>query len=96
MMKDLRDLYERLRGLPWPTLGATVGDFALYEALLAGCADTAVRGGTLDMSKVPEPDEETINKVRVLQKKDDPTSEEKAFLDYFELLEEIRLALGGS
>ena len=42
-MKDLKLLYERLRALPSPALAKNVGDFALYEALLAGCADRVVR-----------------------------------------------------
>ena len=95
-MRDVRNLHERLRSLPWPALAGTVGDFALYETLLAGCADTAVRGGVLDVSKVPDPDEETIRQVQVLRKKHHLTSEEMKFLEYFNLLEEIGIALKDS
>jgi hypothetical protein len=54
-----------------------------------------MRGGLLDVSKVPIPDQETFTQVRMLRKKGDWSQEETAFLEYFDLLEEIRLALGG-
>ncbi len=46
--------------MPWPALANNVGDFALYDSLLAGCADRVVRGGLLDVSKIPVPDAETV------------------------------------
>jgi hypothetical protein len=94
-MKDVKLLYERLRALPSPALAKSVGDFALYESLLAGCADRVVRGGLLDVSKIPVPDAETVAYASELRAKSNHTSEETAFLGYFDLLEEIRLALIG-
>jgi len=94
-MNDVKALYERLRTIPSPALGKSVGDFALYESLLAGCADRVVRGGLLDISRVPMPDDETLAHVDMLRKKGDRPDEETAFLECFDLLEEIRAALGG-
>jgi hypothetical protein len=95
-MKELKLLYERLRALPSPALAKNVGDFALYEALLAGCADRVVRGALLDVLKIPVPDVETVAYTSELRAKSNRTSEEVIFLEYFDLLEQVRLALAGS
>jgi hypothetical protein len=50
----------------------------------------------LDLSTVPSPDEGRAEFVAELRAKQTLTADERAFLDYFELLEEIRSALGGS
>jgi hypothetical protein len=92
-MKDVTQLYGRLRTLPWPALGKNVGDFALYDTLLAGCADRVARGEPLDVPKVPVPDQGTLSQVKLLRKKAELTQAERAFLEYFDLLEEIRYAL---
>jgi hypothetical protein len=34
--------------------------FALYEAVPVGCVDRVVRGGLLDVLKIPVPDAETV------------------------------------
>jgi hypothetical protein len=94
-MRDVKALYERLRATPWPALAGSIEDFPLYESLLAGCADQVVKGYPLDISKVPTPDHKTVAQVAMLRKKGDKSQEEMAFLDYFDLLEEIRLALAG-
>ena len=83
-MKDVKLLYDRLRALQWPTLAKNVGDFALYESLLAGCADRAVRGGLLDLSKIPVPDAETLAYTSELRAKSNRTSEEVVFLEYLD------------
>lgn len=94
-MNDVKAPYQSLRAMPWPALARSVGDFALYESLLAGCADQVMRGGLIDVSKVPTPDEGTVTHVRVLRAKADRSQEETAFLEYFDLLEEIRASLAG-
>jgi hypothetical protein len=93
MSKNVKQLYDRLRALKWPALGKSVGDFALYDALLAGCADLVTHGGQLDGSKIPAPDNETVSQINLIRQKDELTHEEKAFLEYFDLLEEIRHVL---
>ena len=44
---------------------------------------------------VPGPDEGTLKAVADLHAKSALSADERAFLEYFELLEEIRSALGG-
>jgi hypothetical protein len=92
-MKDIEPLYQRLRALPWPVLAKNVGDFALYEVLLVGCAVRAARGSLVDVSEVPGPDEQTVSIISVLREKSNQSENEKAFLEYFDLLAEIRSAL---
>jgi hypothetical protein len=94
-MKTIRPLYERLSALPFPTLGRSIGDFPFYEALLAGCASRIANGYLLDLSTVPSPDEETLKAVAELRAKTSLCADERAFLEYFDLTEEIRIALGG-
>jgi hypothetical protein len=81
--------------MPWPALAGSVGDFGLYDSLLAGCADRVLRGGLLDVSKVPIPDDETVAHVNMLRAKVNRSQEEAAFLQYFDLAEEIRSVLAG-
>lgn len=94
-MEDAKKLYERLQALPWPALAGQIGDFALYESLLAGCLHRAANHHLLDLSSLPLPDEETIRAVAEFRSKAQPSAEETEFLEYFELLETIRFALGG-
>ena len=70
-MQQVKLLYDRLRALPCPSLAKGVGDFVLYDSLLAGCADTDARGRLLDLSKVPAPDSETVEFVTSLRRKYD-------------------------
>jgi len=93
---SLQQLYEHLRNLPPPELGKHVKDFALYEALLVGFADRVVSGEVVDLSQLPVPDEETVKQIDVLRQKDQRTSEEKDFLEYFGVLEEMRSKLARS
>jgi hypothetical protein len=53
------------------------------------------RGAPVDVDKIPEPDEETARYVAELRAKGTLTDDERAFLDYFDLLERIRAALLG-
>lgn len=94
-MKTVKLLYEQFRALPFPALGRSIGDFPLYEALLAGCASRLANGYLLDISTVPSPDEETLKAVTEFRAKTSLSDDERAFLEYFDLMEEIRLALGG-
>lgn len=95
-MAAVKQLYERLRALPWPSLGGSIGDFPLFEALIAGCAHRVANGQFLDRSTVPRPDEGTLKAVASLRAKPSLSTDEQAFLEYFDLLEEIRSALQGS
>lgn len=92
-MQDIKQLYERLRQMPFPTLGKEVGDFPLYDSLLAGYAERVSQGQQVNPSEVPLPDEETVKYVRELGARKTLSATERAFLEYFELLEQIQLAL---
>ncbi len=58
-------------------------------------AHVLLAGHLLDLSTVPSPDEGTLKSVAELRAKATLSADERAFLEYFELLEEIRFALGG-
>jgi hypothetical protein len=92
-MGGIKVLFDNLRRSPFPALGKRVGDFPFYDSLLAGCADRASRGERIPRSEIPVSDEETARFVSELRKKSATTDEERAFLQYFDLLEQIRFAL---
>ena len=92
-MKDMKLLYARLCALRFPSLGRSIGNFALYDALLAGFASRAAQGCLVNVAEVPVPDEQTITQVTKLRAKGSRSQDEMAFLDYFDALEEIRSAL---
>lgn len=92
-MESVKTLYERLRALPWPALAGSIGDFPLYESLIAGCADRAANGHDVDAATLPRPDAETLTAVAALRAKPTLTAAERAFLEYFELVEQISSAL---
>ena len=92
-MSEIKKLFDRLRQLPFPGLGKRVGDFALYDTLLAGCVERASRGEQIVLSEIPASDQETARCVAEMRQKSDISDEECAFVQYFDLLEEIRMAL---
>jgi hypothetical protein len=53
------------------------------------------RGRVIDVSKVPEPDKDTLAYVRFLRGKPALSQDERELLEYFDVLEEIRLCLSG-
>jgi hypothetical protein len=93
-VKHIERLYAKLRALPFRALGKNIGDFPLYDALLAGLASRAAQGHFVEISEIPAPDEPTISHASMLRKKGDKSPAEMAFLEYFDFLEEIRSALG--
>jgi hypothetical protein len=68
-----------------------VSDFSLYDALLAGLASRAAQDHFDENSAIPAPDEPTTSYASMLRKKGGKSSAEIAFLEYFDLLEEIDL-----
>jgi len=93
MASQIQELFGYLHRAPFPSLGKRVGDFPLYDSLLAGCAERASRGEMVLPSEIPVSDDETSKCVAELRQKSDISQEEQAFLDYFDLLEQIRTAL---
>ena len=94
-MSDLKATCEHIRRLPWPVLAKSTRDFGLYDSLLMGYADRALHGEHFDSSDIPIPDAETIEFVNGLRTQHRLLADEKAFLEYFDLLEQVRLALTG-
>ena len=92
-MAKIKELFDGLQQQPFPDLGKRVGDFPLYDSLLAGCAERASRGELIPQSDIPIPDEETARFVSELRQKSVISGEEHAFLMYFDSLEQIRLFL---
>lgn len=93
MASEIQALYEQLRVTPFPDLGKQVGDFVLYDSLLAGCADRAARGESIPLADIPMPDDETLRRVNELRLKRELGSDEAEFLRYFVLQERIRVIL---
>jgi hypothetical protein len=89
MSKDIHDLFEQLRNTPFPELGKVVGDFALYDSLLAGTVSSFLAGTKVDLEAVPVPDQETETTLCAL-KKNSLDRQEDEFLKYAQLLDELR------
>ena len=93
-MSDVVDgLFARVRSAGFPSLGRRVGDFPLFDALLAGCASRHVRGELVSAAELPVPDEETVRHVVKLRVASSIGADEYEFLQYFDLLEELRASL---
>lgn len=90
MSEDIHALFERLRGTPFPELGKAVGDFALYDSLLAGTISSFLAGADVDVGAVPVPDGETEAALRALEGKKTLDRRESDFLHYAQLLEQLR------
>ena len=94
MINEIDNLYQYLKALPFPELGKQIGDFPLYDALLAGVANNYIQRRVLpDLDKIPCPDLETINEVNALRHKSDSKKGEVEFLQYFKVLEELQAVL---
>jgi hypothetical protein len=92
-MNDLVEIYKKLGQLPFPVLGKEVGDFVLYDSLLAGCADRLCPGATINASEVPAPDTTSQKHASRLRHKDTLSTDERLFIEYLDLLERLRLAV---
>ena len=94
-MTNAMRLYRRLREAPFPSLGKRVGHFPLWDSIIAGYASRLADGDAMDDLAASEvtADDETLKVVAGLRAKESHTAEEQAFLDYYALLEEIRLAI---
>jgi hypothetical protein len=86
---------ESLRRRPFPRLGKQVGDFPLFDSLLAGVADRYLMGKAVNRAEVPEPDLGTLEAESALRLKARAqlSAEERDFLEYFEHMERVRACL---
>ena len=89
-----RSLWGRLQRAPFPQLGKRVGDFGFYDSLLAGYLSQAACDGVwFPAERIPAPDQGTLECIADLRRKATLTDEERAFVEYFELQEQIRALL---
>jgi len=90
MFDTIRDLYDELKKLPFPELGKVIGDFPLYDSLLAGTANSILKKKRISIEAIPAPDSETEQKFKSLKQKADLDPAEQEFVAYFNLLENLR------
>ena len=93
MSQSLDELWELLVETPFPGLGKEVGDFPLYDSLVAGCVNRALTSAELRESELPELDDESSATIASLRAKKALSNREQEFLEYSELLAEICQAL---
>jgi|SRR5579875_867783 hypothetical protein len=90
MSKSISVLFDELRNIPFPELGKVIGDFVLYDSLLAGTASSFLAGVPIDLEAIPVPDQETETALNTLEKKSTLDRQEAEFLKYAQLLDELR------
>ena len=93
MIDAIRGHYDRLVAARFPQLGKRVGDFALWDSLLAGTANSYITGRLVKLEDIPLPDDETIRFADELHKQPSLSHEEHCFLEYFAILEALRHSL---
>ncbi|MDQ5826297.1 MAG: hypothetical protein M3441_19050 [Chloroflexota bacterium] len=93
MIDDISAQYEYFYNLPFPEMAGMVGDFLLYDGLLAGIVDSYIHGVPVVLDDIPTPDEGTIEAVSALRQKPFRTQEEQSFLQYFDALGALRASL---
>jgi len=93
-MTRFAELYKRYVATKFPSLGKSVGHFPLYDSIVAGYASRLAVGSPLDEGALElDSDPETRDTVASLRIKNGLTSEEREFLDYYSLLQEMRRAI---
>ncbi len=92
-MKDLQFYYSLLCATPMPHLGKLIGDFALYDSLLAGWAGRAMRGEIVGAGDLPDLDDETRMLAEHVRQTATPTFEELEFVKYLDLTDAVRRCL---
>jgi hypothetical protein len=92
MAAEVQEAWERRRKLRFPRLGGRA-NLLLYDSLLAGVATTYLQHGTIKDGWVPVPSEETWAYVDAIRGKEHHTDEEMLLLEYFDAMEEVRVAL---
>src|SRR5262245_40526346 len=89
----VRMLLNRIKAEPFPNMGKAMGDFVLYDALLAGTATSAVAHRPVAVDDIPIPDAETVEIVNGLRTRTSLSISENEFVAYFDLLIELRDAV---
>ena len=89
MANAVRTLFERLQKLPFPQLGKGVGDFPLYDSLIAGTASSVLQGATVDRESIAVLDNVTEEVLNTLKIKPHLTNRKFEFVEYARLLEKL-------
>lgn len=93
-MTKLQARFDEFQKLAFPKLGKQVGDFPLYDSLIAGAVMTILSGRNIASKELPILDCESTQFIHALRKKVNMSPDEVAFLQYCEALEELnQLAL---
>jgi hypothetical protein len=87
MKKKIGALFAELKKRSFPAMGKVVGDFGLYDSLLAGTVASFLA------EDIPGPDEESEQILVLLKNKQNRNQQETEFLEYGELLERLRSEL---
>jgi hypothetical protein len=90
MSDHIRELYERFVDLPFPKVGYEIGNFPLFDGLVAGSASSYLQGAPVHPAGI---DNETRKDILSLRSKSQLSDDERYFLEYFNALEELRLAV---
>jgi hypothetical protein len=90
MNQKIRVLFEEFKSTPFPQLGKVVGDFALYDSLMAGTVSSFLDGDKVDLEDIPVPDKETEETLNVLEKSPKLDEQEADFVKYAQLLHTLR------
>ncbi len=79
-------LFDELSSAPFPELGKQLGDFGLYDSLVAGALSAATKN---QERSVPSPDNVSQRFAEELRHREDKSASEREFLQYWFLLERI-------
>jgi hypothetical protein len=89
----VRTLFTQLTAEPFPQMGKIVGEFVLYDALLAGTADSVLASNSIVLDHIPNPDAETVDTMNNLKARTALSNDERDLVNYFDLLTKLRHAL---
>jgi hypothetical protein len=88
--KRIRNILNEFEKVPFPRLGKGLGDFPLYDSLIAGIAYSLVISGKIEPMTVPARDKDAQASFEKLSVKPMLTPDENEFVTYYRLLEDLR------
>lgn len=90
MDNTIHDLFEDLKKTPFPRLGKTIGDIALFETLIAGSASSFLKGYPVDPESLAVLDAESEQIFEAFKKKESLDRDEGEFVSYVQKLNALR------
>jgi hypothetical protein len=93
LQERIFELYKQFRDLPFPRLGHDIGNFVLFDSQVAGGVDSYLHGKPVHEASLAPPDDDTYQDILALREKTELTEEERSFLGYYEVLEELQSAV---